>query len=266
MTTDPFDEVDPEFLDPAFLALLASLEVEDRDFPPEPPRTPPPPPPPYTQRDCHTFPSLRPRTQTFAALQRPTVYQFQTPSGSGSTEHWDEAGFATQGVPGAKVRKLPTQTGSCCKKTRAKKAADEVQPLVSGVPCSIFRGYRTKQEATAAFLYAQERSWVRVAGSPPRAIPALPHPAVSGLHANANPLNSAKQLDDRWFVVYRGITPGVYRSHLECQLNTAGVPNALHEAVTGRVAAHAKFAGARQRGHVAVASAPVYSEDFDVFA
>ncbi|KAJ7780805.1 hypothetical protein DFH07DRAFT_765294 [Mycena maculata] len=253
MTTDAFDDIDPEFL-----ALLAGPHLRDLHLTLSAT--------PSQLLDCAPTPLRRLNAHPSTDFSHPVA---QDPA---------IIGFATQGVPGATVRKV--QTGGRRKQAHTKKAAyvvfsgircgvmrtwDEAGPLVLGVPCSIYRGYSTKAETDAAFRYAQERSWVRVSGSPPRPIPALPQPAVSGERADVNPLNGAEQLDDRWFVVYRGIIPGVYRSHLECQLNTLGVPNTIHEVVVGRAAAHAKFAGAGGRGHAAVASAPVYSEDLDVF-
>jgi hypothetical protein len=84
---------------------------------------------------------------------------------------------------------------------------------VKHVPNNIHRGYKSVAEANAAFEYARARSWTRVADAavvgPP--IPALPMPL--GINDNhQNPLNGSETLDDFWFVVYKGICPGVYRS------------------------------------------------------
>lgn len=83
--------------------------------------------------------------------------------------------------------------------------------LVSGVPNCIFRGYATVSEAKAAYAYACARSWTRSTDTAsPVAFPSLPAPVPPT--DDANPLNGSEILDNRWYVVYRGITPGVYRS------------------------------------------------------
>jgi hypothetical protein len=91
---------------------------------------------------------------------------------------------------------------------------EEADPLVSGVPNCLFRGYDSVEEAHAAYAYAHARSWTRIAGAPVSAIPALPQPMSLAPSAANNPLNGTEDLDDTWFIVYRGISPGVYRSQL----------------------------------------------------
>lgn len=155
--------------------------------------------------------------------------------------HRADAGFSVGGVAGARATKI--QTGGRSKKPRFKKAAfvvfsgircgyfetwyvivppfffflllntqfrAEVDPLVTGVPNNLFRGYRTKAEARAALRYAEERFWLRVWNAPLSASAILPQPFLN--HTEMNPLNGDEILDDRWFIVYRGISPGVYRS------------------------------------------------------
>ncbi|KAJ7936286.1 hypothetical protein B0H13DRAFT_1853648 [Mycena leptocephala] len=138
---------------------------------------------------------------------------------------------------------------------------NETERLVSGVSCCIFRGYDSVQDAHAAFEYARARSWLRLSDAMPTAapIPALPRPI--DYDASSNPLNGPETLDDFWFVVYRGICPGVYRSHLECQLNTLGVKGALHQSIEGKDAAVAKYLAAVGQGNVAVVSPP-YEDPF----
>jgi hypothetical protein len=81
---------------------------------------------------------------------------------------------------------------------------------VTGVSCSIFRGYQTVAAAQAAFEYAVARSWTRTTDAAVSAIPALPQPLPADL--GVNPLHETEALDDRWYIVYCGILPGVYRS------------------------------------------------------
>ncbi|KAJ7673626.1 hypothetical protein B0H17DRAFT_1208317 [Mycena rosella] len=134
------------------------------------------------------------------------------------------AGNATQGVPGGHVQALHN---SRKKKPRSKKAAyvvfcgrrcgvfytwAETQALASGVCNCIFRGYASTVEAHNAFAFAQVRGWTHVTdntfASP---ISVLPQPLDSP-DDGANSLNAHEPLDDRWYIVYRGITPGLYRS------------------------------------------------------
>lgn len=87
----------------------------------------------------------------------------------------------------------------------------ETSPLVTRVRNSIYRGYPSVAEAHAAFDYASARSWVRISYAPAvAAIPQLPHPTHSA--DRTNPLNGNVSGSDRWYIVYHGITPGVYRS------------------------------------------------------
>ncbi|KAJ7882723.1 hypothetical protein B0H13DRAFT_1890745 [Mycena leptocephala] len=77
---------------------------------------------------------------------------------------------------------------------------------------------------------------------------------------STNPLHETEALNDWWYMVYCGIHPGVYRSHLECQLNTLGVHGTLHESVIGRACAFSKYAKAESTGLVKVV-APMYYPD-----
>ncbi|KAJ6544604.1 hypothetical protein DFH09DRAFT_1321807 [Mycena vulgaris] len=264
-----------EYDDPTFLTLLSGLNLDEftqnqpsaaASQPPSPTRTPSPQPPAYSAHR-HTFPSVRSQTYTSPAASA-TVYHYNSPSRRGHTTDWSIAGSATQGVPRATVYAIH-QHPSPSKTKPAKKAAyvvfcgrrcgvfltwRETKSLVSGVSNCIFRGYASIDEAHAAFAYTQARAWTRMSGVAAPAIPVLPQPH----HAfeARNPLNGAEQFDGRWYVVYRGIRPGVYRSHLESQLNTVGIRGSLHESIAGEPAALAKYAAAARRGDTAVLSPP----------
>ncbi|KAJ6462541.1 hypothetical protein C8R45DRAFT_1220536 [Mycena sanguinolenta] len=260
--------------DEQFAVFLASLNLDGGDQAPSstaPPSTPVRPSAPFERL---TFPLPRFRARYVGALNTPTaatvptperLYAYESPTRRGQTPHWSEAGAATQGIPHASVRAV---SGPKKRKKGGKSHAyvvfvgiqcgvflfwAEVEPLVSRVPNSIFRGYRTLREASAAYAYAQERGWTRLSQTSAAPIPALPQPLDSGsTDTSINPLHGNETLDDRWFIVYRGITPGVYRSHLECQLNTLGLPNALHESIVGKPQALAKYADAVTRHEVSV--------------
>ncbi|KAJ6506115.1 hypothetical protein DFH09DRAFT_1334855 [Mycena vulgaris] len=272
-TSDPYD-------DPGFLAALANLDLEDSPPTPEfllvplPPQTPSSQSaPPYSPR--HTFPSNHSRTDTTPHHQPysdSTVYFYTTPTRRGYTADWSVAGTATQGIPHANVHAVHRPSTSkrktfkkkavypCCSPPNLQSRRDETSALVSGVSNSIFRGYATVAEAHAALAYARAKHWTHSSSNSPAAaaIPHLPLPLPS--LDSANPLNGSEVWDSRWYVVYRGITPGVYRSHLESQLNTLGIRGSLHESVEGKAAALAKYAAAARRNEVA-SVAPLYRAD-----
>ncbi|KAJ7917017.1 hypothetical protein B0H13DRAFT_1870704 [Mycena leptocephala] len=190
------------------------------------------------------------------------LYQYSTPTLSGHTPHWAVAAAMTQGVPGGIPRLLTP------KKKKKKKVRGE--PLVMGISCNIFQSYPSFEAAIAAFEYARQRSWTRAYRSSPTSPPAytsvnasstsanppvfhLPMPADS--MAAANPLQAEES--DLWYIVYSGIMPGVYRSFLECSLNTLGISGATHESCNTRELAVQRFENARAGGHIAVIT-PVY--------
>ncbi|KAJ7676724.1 hypothetical protein DFH06DRAFT_1122030 [Mycena polygramma] len=216
---------------------------------PPPPQPPSLVPPPYA-----TVNPERPAAISPARAPRNTEYHVVTPTQSVSTTEWSVAGGLTQGVPGAAVRASKKKKKRrppakayivfCGKQPGLSLTWAEARQYVDGVPNAIYRGYRNVPIAEAAFIYAVERSWTRVSDSTIHApIPALPHPMDDA--SRDNPLHASEALDDTWYIVYRGICPGVYRSHLECQLNTMGVRRAVHESVEGKDFAFAKYARAR---------------------
>ncbi|KAK6992842.1 hypothetical protein R3P38DRAFT_3224664 [Favolaschia claudopus] len=202
----------------SLLELLANLNLDaGTEEPPgySPPRTPPPPPSSSGDHISADPVATAPSTAT--------VYHYSSPTKSGYTTKWAEAGAATQGVADSSVCKVHTGPP---KTVRYKKAAyaifagkqDSAKALVIGVNNSIFRGYATIAEAQAAFAHAESRGWTRViptTDTPAPPIPHLPLPANPAHNSEVpNPLHGSYALDDRRFVVYRGITPGIYRSHL----------------------------------------------------
>ncbi|KAJ7188432.1 hypothetical protein C8R46DRAFT_1205586 [Mycena filopes] len=203
------------------------------------------------------------------------IYHYHTPRGRGSSDHWATAGTATQDVPGARVRAIARPS---TRPSRSKKPGGyavffgrvpgpyrtwaEVEPLVSRVKSAIFRGYRTFDQAQAAYTFALAKSWIRTCTSRPSSStpPALtmPTPLDPSAHDTPNPLHGDDALDDVWYIVYRGVRPGVYHSLLEALLNTVGVSNTLHESVEGLQSALAMYARAQQQQQVASAQSPRY--------
>ncbi|KAF7335855.1 Cauli-VI domain-containing protein [Mycena sanguinolenta] len=173
----------------------------------------------------HADPSLFPATSTL-------IYYFESRDGSGYTTDWATAGAASQGVPDGHVRVV--QAGSKKKKPKAKAytvfygqvpgvylAWAQAKDMVSRVPNAVYRGYPSVAEAQEAFDYARARGWVRASGHTIDLIPNMPPP--SELDEVVNPFwTSAPNLrdDDEWYVVYRGITPGVYRTVCVCSAKT----------------------------------------------
>ncbi|KAJ7707994.1 hypothetical protein B0H16DRAFT_1481455 [Mycena metata] len=109
-------------------------------------------------------------------------------------------------------------------------------------------GYRTLVEAQAAFKYAQERGWTRALapdGSTTAQLAAPPTPAnpLQG----PNPLHAGPLVaNGLWYIVYRGITPGVYTS----SLNTQGLSAAVFDSCRGREEAEKLFRAAVTQNHV----------------
>ncbi|KAJ7875139.1 hypothetical protein B0H14DRAFT_2568911 [Mycena olivaceomarginata] len=141
------------------------------------------------------------------------------------------------------------------------------KPLVHGVSGALHRSYPTPELAHAAFDYAAARSWTRVidptGASHDRAIPYLPQPVFTvniPSSMEPNPLHPGENIhDNKWYIVYKGICPGVYRSYLESQLNVKGISAATHESVAGtKDFAIAKYLQAVEDGDVAVIS-PSYT-------
>ncbi|KAJ6452137.1 hypothetical protein C8R47DRAFT_1169392 [Mycena vitilis] len=200
--------------------------------------------------------------------RRTTRYYFESPTKRGYTDEWSVAGAATQGVENAHVHRVQKAQ----KKRKNIKAYvvfvgrvpgvhpswRETANATNGVSGAIHRGYRSDQEAEDAFAYAEARGWTRVSPGPVAAIHTLPTPLQATDSDAPNPLNGCEELDNTWFVVFRGITPGVYRSLLEALLNTVGIPNATYQTVEGRDNAFRTFAKARGLRDTSAAPPPAY--------
>ncbi|KAJ7430147.1 hypothetical protein B0H11DRAFT_2247749 [Mycena galericulata] len=241
------------YTDEEFAALVATLSLSNSPSPT--PRTPSP---------QHQEPPVIPSTPS----SRRPLYYYESPTMSGYTTSWATAGAATQGMANAHVRAVEKRT-----KKRTKKAAytvfygnpsgvfltwDEAAAAVRGVKGSIFRGYATVPDAHAAYAYARARGWTRSLNGPVEpSMAALPSPSQP--LDSVNPLHGTDALNETWYIVYRGIRPGVYHSFLEVMLNTSGLSNTLYDSVTGRAEAFALFAQAQEDGNVLATLAPPYT-------
>ncbi|KAJ7280548.1 hypothetical protein C8J57DRAFT_1219861 [Mycena rebaudengoi] len=201
--------------------------------------------------------------------RRTAIYTYHSPTQHGVTADWHVslAGSASQGILHGSVR-----TAQKAKKSHHAKGAyvvfhgrrpavyltwDEAKVSVSGSPNAIYRGYSTLERAQAAFKYAKDRGWTRSSDSqsPASTISDLPTPMLA--LETPNPLHGEDIMANKWFVVYRGITPGVYQSVLEALLNTSGVRATLYEGIEGKSEAIRKYQAAVARGEVS-ATLPIY--------
>ncbi|KAJ7237084.1 hypothetical protein C8J57DRAFT_1529615 [Mycena rebaudengoi] len=182
-------------------------------------------PPPYQRRQPFV-----PSTSLFSLLP---LYEYSAPPQHGYTTLWSEAGAATQGVPGAHVRVVTPgrprhgRGGKhyvvfCGLSCGVYDSWTVTKPLIHGVSGALHRSYPTRELAQAAFDYATARSWTRIIDPAnirqAPAIPTLPQPVftvniASSVFVQPNPLNSTESIqDNKWYIVYKGVCPGVYRS------------------------------------------------------
>ncbi|KAJ7102962.1 hypothetical protein C8R43DRAFT_1141084 [Mycena crocata] len=221
---------------------------------------------------------ITPVTPPRSSRANDTLYRYESPTQSGYTRAWAKAACATQSVPGGHVKAAVKG-----KRKHVKRAAfvvfigtdpgayekwSEVQPLVKGISGNLYQGYSSMKAAVAAFDYAQQRSWTRKCPSRHAssssatltvapAIPTLPQPASLLELETPNPLHCDDE-DALWYVVYQGITPGVYQSNLECALNTVGLKGAVHDSWVEKEVAIAKYQQALLAGTVEVLLPPYY--------
>ncbi|KAJ7774226.1 hypothetical protein DFH07DRAFT_767424 [Mycena maculata] len=221
--------------------------------------TPPPssPKPPTTPVAARTSRSTSATPQTSG--RRGPEYVVSSPSNFVGTRHtvnWLEAGALTQGVRGSSAR--------CVKNSsRKKKPAGayvvfyggevgvfrewaDTKASTTGHGLAIFSGFPTVQAATAALEYARAKGWTADSEPPPATSSPLPSPD----NYADNPLNIGAAGSNIWYTIARGVTPGVYRSFLECGLNVSGIPGSLHCAFESREEAEAALTEARRAGFV----------------
>ncbi|KAF8877473.1 hypothetical protein CPB85DRAFT_1443592 [Mucidula mucida] len=171
-------------------------------------------------------------------------------SGSGTTTDWSEASAHQQ--QGAHVLTLSPR-----KKSRRRAQVfvvfigrvpgvyctwPETKSQVSGETCSLYLSYLTLEFAQAAYAYAQAREWVHTsAAMAPRAFQrvTLLHPPLLE-HLESNP-TAAGVAAARWYVVYAGIQPGIYRTFVKSGMNWIGVPGAAQESFVSLERARAAF-------------------------
>ncbi|KAJ7690744.1 hypothetical protein B0H17DRAFT_1201574 [Mycena rosella] len=236
---------------------LASLHLNDEDPGSPPPLSPELPTTPA--KACNrSAPSTPPHPRA-----APPVYHFTSPARSGSTPDWPafssislshftdnafrlDAGSATQGVPGSSVR-ATAKTPKAHKPPAAAYVVfigheigvftqwPQVQKLTHGYRSAFQAGFPSVAVAEKALAYTRAQGWTSDSS-----VPKPPLPLPSSYEPNAlNSPSSAGPL--QWYVVSRGVHPGIYSSGLECHLNVATVKSSLYKCYTSCAAAEAAF-------------------------
>ncbi|KAJ7834678.1 hypothetical protein B0H13DRAFT_2369765 [Mycena leptocephala] len=255
-----YREADPDELSRQLGRLSINIAISPNTAP-----TPPPQPPPaYTT------------TSAAASVALPgALYAYSTPQQTGFTPSWSEAAAATQGVPGASARSLIPRTRAPPKRVGRKGGyavfcglatgafehwLTEAGPLVLGVSNSIYKGYSTLALAQAAYQYALAQGWTRTLTRQRASFTVLstvqlrgPLPTPNWLFDSLTPLHG-DALEGRWYVVYRGVTPGVYQSSLECSLNTRGLSGSCYDSWDDKDVAIAHFMEELALGRVKILS------------
>ncbi|SJK99379.1 uncharacterized protein ARMOST_02675 [Armillaria ostoyae] len=131
----------------------------------------------------------------------------------------------------------------------------ECKAQAFGQPSNVYSGYMTLELAEAAFQYALDKGWVRYANvdqpcALPSQVPFDPNHSTTPEDYDT-PLNAGKPFE-RWYVVYRGISPGIYKSDLERSINTTGISDCLTESFESLALIHRKFRDALRDGVVQV--------------
>ncbi|KAK0238771.1 hypothetical protein EDD85DRAFT_950971 [Armillaria nabsnona] len=109
----------------------------------------------------------------------------------------------------------------------ASTAGAECKAQAHGQPSNIYSRYMTPDLAEAAFQYALDKGWVRYANVDWPCAP--PSQVLFDLNHSSSPedyntpLNAGK-LFERWYVVYKGVSPGIYKSEMFNQHGVVGYP------------------------------------------
>ncbi|KAJ7027837.1 hypothetical protein C8F04DRAFT_1266624 [Mycena alexandri] len=236
---------------------LGESSLEASTPPPSsPPSSPEPPAMPSRARQVRSTPST-PQT----APVRPPRYTFTTPTGTGRSANWLEAGALTRGTPGSAVRSIGG--GSTGSQPQAAAYAiffgaeigvfpswADVQSRTTGHGLAIFGGYVSTAAAAAALAYARQKGWTGDSTLPPYdAVPPTP------TQQSDNPIN-AGAVNAKWYAVSCGVAPGVYRSWLECSLNVLGIKGSVYKSYKTRSEAENAFNEAREKNWAALPPAP----------
>ncbi|KAF9000550.1 hypothetical protein BDZ89DRAFT_1147220 [Hymenopellis radicata] len=205
-----------------------------------------------------------PRTPT--RLSPPlTQYRLQSPTRRAgipeTTEHWSKAADIVNNYPDIKVtaetrrpkKKRPSKhwVVFAGRETGIFSNWEDVAVQIAGVP-SVTQGYASKTAAEEAFAHAKACGWVPHGQHLPATAALLDIPFLTAAEASfVNALNRGIT-NKRWYCVYQGRRPGIYRSNLECQLNVHEVSKASYESWGTLSIAREKYLNAQREGTVRV--------------
>ncbi|KAJ7718103.1 hypothetical protein B0H14DRAFT_3521806 [Mycena olivaceomarginata] len=213
--------------------IIASLILDD-------PPTSRTPPPSYRSHlppsSPASSPPRTPHTPSRNAPSTATIYTYCSPGKSGVSNAWSEAGHATQGVSHSSVHAVAKSNPR-----RPKSKAyvvfrglrvgvfekwDNVVNATSGVSCALQQGYTSCAAAQAAYALAQANDWTCVF---PTTRSSFAAPTGLTREPRDSELLCPRERNDRWYIVYCGVHPGVFATHVECQLNVLGVQAAVYD-------------------------------------
>ncbi|KAJ7666208.1 hypothetical protein DFH06DRAFT_1126905 [Mycena polygramma] len=234
-------------------ALIRSMDAAEflRGSHTPPPASPELPPSPAAPRVSRSTPS------TPHGPARTPGYEVSSPTKSGHVVSWLEAGSLTQGVRGASAKK------SAASRSRARNRPSayavfyggqigaftdwaDVQASITGNGLAIHCGFPGMPEAEAAVAYARTRGWTADSTAPAH----VSSTAVPASYPD-NPLTCGAD-PDVWYAVCRGVVPGVYRSWVECALNTMGIKGNLCSSFPTQSAAEKAFGDVLKAGYTRV--------------
>ncbi|KAJ6458092.1 hypothetical protein DFH09DRAFT_1349428 [Mycena vulgaris] len=279
------NDLPPDYDNDELAQLLASLS----DLRLAPPQQETPPRPPFTTPIPISWDSTSPHAnlcvsfanQICAHLRLVTAIMSLSPKSSSlSRISRSEAAEQTQGVPGGRVRRVDKPPTPGRQKKRGYvvfygripgvyahwNGPHGAEAQVKGIKGSLYQGYTLLDNATEAFNYARARGWTAPRTSRPpspsstSAIVTLPTPSASppasGELTHAALYEPGSSADSKWHIVYAGITPGIYRSFLECALNTIGLSCAVYDSPPSRTEAIARWQEAVDAGRVRTLTHP----------
>ncbi|KAJ6450443.1 hypothetical protein C8R47DRAFT_1230258 [Mycena vitilis] len=231
-------------------AASPELPPSSPELPPSSPELPPSPPAPRASRSTPSTPA-----------RRKAGYDVVSPTKTGRVVSWLEAGSLTQGVRGASVKSSGSRARrrSPCEayvvfyggEIGAFKDWADVQRSITGNGIAIHAGFPSMDTANAAIDYARARGWTGDSTTPPDSS-STPLPLPSS-YAD-NPLTCGAT--DLWYAVCRDVVPGVYRTYLECALNTVGIKGNLCASFPSMQDAEAAFASAHKGGILRMLTRP----------
>ncbi|KAJ7808839.1 hypothetical protein B0H13DRAFT_2385583 [Mycena leptocephala] len=237
--------------------LIRNLDLSGLESATPPPASPEPPTTPVKTRVTKSMPST-PQAGASGSGAATHGYVIDSPTKVGRVVSWFEAGSHTQGMGGASVHADGSKRQGPQSKAKAYvvfygrevavfTAWADASRSITGAGLAIHAGFPSVQAAQAVLDYARTKGWT--ADSSPHTATAANTSASPSL--GDNPLNMGKT-NKAWYIVCRGVVPGVYRSYLECSLNASGIKGNLMAKFATRNEAEAAFAATLKGNFVRV--------------